>query len=353
MAGKLIEKIGTGLLSTDIGIDLGTASVLVYIKGRGIVLQEPSVVVVDKETEQILKVGREAQKMLGRVPENLEVVRPLREGVISKYNVTLQMVQYFIGRACGNMLIKPRVMICIPSGATEVDERAVIDAATQAGARQTFLVEEPVAAAIGAGIDISAPNGKMVVDIGGGTTDIAVMSLGGVVVSESIKIAGDTFDDAIMRYVRQKHGVLIGDITAEKIKRAVGMVYESREEKTITVKGRCIKTRMPKDVTISSRVMLEALMEPLTAVLDAVCSVIARTPPELVKDILANGIVMTGGGSMLGGLDRLVEKTTGIPTRVAKNPLSCVALGTGALLDDLSSREEGTLNLARERKKRL
>lgn len=353
MAGKILERIGTGLMSTDIGIDLGTASVLVYIKGRGIVLQEPSVVVVDKETEQIKKVGKEAQKMLGRVPDNLEVVRPLREGVISKYNVTLQMVQYFISRACGNMLIKPRVMICIPSGATEVDERAVIDAATQAGARQTFLVEEPVAAAIGAGLDISAPNGKMVVDIGGGTTDVAVMSLGGVVVSESIKIAGDTFDDAIMRYVRHKYGVLIGDATAEKIKRAIGMVYESREEKTITVKGRSIKTRMPENVTLSSREMLEALMEPLTAVLDAICSVIARTPPELVKDILANGIVMTGGGSMLGGLDRLVEKTTGLPTRVAKNPLSCVALGTGALLDDLSSREEGTLNLARERRKRL
>ena len=353
MAGKILERIGTGLMSTDIGIDLGTASVLVYIKGRGIVLQEPSVVVVDKETEQIKKVGKEAQKMLGRVPDSLEVVRPLREGVISKYNVTLQMVQYFISRACGNMLIKPRVMICIPSGATEVDERAVIDAATQAGARQTFLVEEPVAAAIGAGLDISAPNGKMVVDIGGGTTDIAVMSLGGVVVSESIKIAGDTFDDAIMRYVRHKYGVLIGDATAEKIKRAIGMVYESREEKTITVKGRSIKTRMPENVTLSSREMLEALMEPLTAVLDAICSVIARTPPELVKDILANGIVMTGGGSMLGGLDRLVEKTTGLPTRVAKNPLSCVALGTGALLDDLSSREEGTLNLARERRKRL
>ena len=353
MAGKILERIGTGLMSTDIGIDLGTASVLVHIKGRGIVLQEPSVVVVDKETEQIQKVGKEAQRMLGRVPDNLEVVRPLREGVISKYNVTLQMVQYFISRACGNMLIKPRVMICIPSGATEVDERAVIDAATQAGARQTFLVEEPVAAAIGAGLDISAPNGKMVVDIGGGTTDVAVMSLGGVVVSESIKIAGDTFDEAIMRYVRHKYGVLIGDSTAEKVKRAIGMVYESREEKTITVKGRCIKTRMPKDVTLSSREMLEALMEPLTAVLDAICSVIARTPPELVKDILSNGIVMTGGGSMLGGLDRLVEKTTGLPTRVAKNALSCVALGTGALLDDLSSREEGALNLARERRKRL
>lgn len=353
MAVKFLEKLGVNGISTDIGIDLGTASVLVYIKGRGIVLQEPSVVVVDRETEKIIKVGREAQKMLGRVPETLEVVRPLREGVISKYNVTLQMVQYFIGRACGNMLIKPRVMICIPSGATEVDERAVIDAATQAGARQTFLVEEPVAAAIGAGLDISTPNGKMVVDIGGGTTDIAIMSLGGVVVSESIKIAGDAFDDAIMRYVRRKHNVLIGDMTAEKIKRAIGMVYESREEKTIEVKGRCIKTRMPKTVVLSSREMLEALMEPLTAVLDAICSVIARTPPELVKDILTNGIVMTGGGSMLGGLDQLVAKTTGITTRVAKNPLSCVALGTGMLLDDLSTRQEGALNLARERQKRL
>ena len=353
MAGKILERIGTGLMSTDIGIDLGTASVLVYIKGRGIVLQEPSVVVVDKETEQIQKVGKEAQRMLGRVPDNLEVVRPLREGVISKYNVTLQMVQYFISRACGNMLIKPRVMICIPSGATEVDERAVIDAATQAGARQTFLVEEPVAAAIGAGLDISAPNGKMVVDIGGGTTDIAVLSLGGVVVSESIKIAGDTFDEAIMRYVRHKYGVLIGDSTAEKVKRAIGMVYESREEKTITVKGRCIKTRMPKDVTLSSREMLEALMEPLTAVLDAICSVIARTPPELVKDILSNGIVMTGGGSMLYGFDQLVTRVTGIKTRVADDAVSCVAIGTGKSLDNLDMLREGAINLSRERKVRL
>lgn len=353
MAGNLLKKISTSLMSTDIGIDLGTAMVLVYIKGSGIVLREPSVVVVDKETEQIIKAGSEAQRMSGRVPDNIEVVRPLREGVISKYNVTLQMVQYFIKQACGNMMIKPRVMICIPSGATEVEERAVIDAATQAGARQTFLVEEPVAAAIGAGIDISKPKGNMVVDIGGGTTDIAVMSLGGVVVSESIKIAGDAFDDAIMRYVRQKYGVLIGENTAEKIKCAVGAVYDYKEEKTIEVKGRSIKTRMPETVTISSRVMLEALVEPLTAVLDAICSVIARTPPELVKDILETGIVMTGGGSMLGGIDKLVEKTTGIPTRVAKDPSSCVARGTGALLDELSTRQEGALNLARERQKRL
>ncbi len=353
MTGKVLEKLSGGLFGMDVGIDLGTATVLVYIKGQGIVLQEPSVVVVDKDTEKIIHVGREAQRMMGRVPDNLEVVRPLREGVISKYQVTLQMVQYFIERACGKTLAKPRVMICIPSGATEVDERAVIDAATQAGAKQTFLVEEPVAAAIGAGLDISEPVGKMVVDIGGGTTDVAVISLGGVVVSESIKIAGDAFDDAVMRYVRRKHQVLIGDITAETIKRRIGTVYDTKEEKTIEVKGRCITTRMPKNVILSSREMLEALMEPLTAVLDAICSVIARTPPELVRDILAGGIVMTGGGSMLAGLDRLIEKTTGIPTRVAKNPLSCVALGTGKLLDDLSGLRDGALNLARERKKRL
>ena len=353
MAGKVFRKMSGNLLGSDVGVDLGTASVLVYIKGRGIVLQEPSVVVVDKETEQIHKVGREAQRMLGRVPDHLEVIRPLREGVISKYGVALQMLQHFITRACGNMLVKPRVMICIPSGATEVEELAVIDAATQAGARQTFLVEEPVAAAIGAGLDISQPNGKMVVDIGGGTTDIAVISLGGVVVSESIKIAGDSFDDAIMRYVRKTYGVLIGESTAEKVKRAVGAVYDTKEERTVEVKGRCIHTRMPKNVTVSSRVMLEALMEPLTAVLDAICSVIARTPPELVNDILKNGIVMTGGGSMLGGLDKLVEKATGIPTRVAKNPLCCVAEGTGLLLDHLSSMQDGALNLARERRKRL
>ncbi len=353
MAENLLKKLGGGLFGNDIGIDLGTTSVLVYIKGRGIVLQEPSVVVVDKNTETVLEIGREAQKMLGRAPENIEVIRPLREGVISKYSETLHMVRYFIERACGNVLVKPRVVICIPSGATEVDERAVIDAATQAGARQTFLVEEPVAAAIGAGLDIWEPNGKMIIDIGGGTTDVAVMSLGDVVVSESIKIAGDAFDDAIMRYVRQNHGLLIGDVTAQRIKHVIGSVYDMRGERTIDIKGRCISTKMPKTVTISSRMMLEVLMEPLTAVMDAVCSVIARTPPELVRDIMGNGIVMTGGGSMLGGFDKLVEKATGISTRVAKNPMSCVALGTGLLLDNLSNMKEGTLNLARERKKRL
>ena len=291
--------------------------------------------------------------MLGRVPDHLEVVRPLREGVISDYSVALQMLQHFITRACGNMLVKPRVIICIPTGATEVEELAVIDAARGAGARQTFLVEETVAAAIGAGLDISEPNGKMVVDIGGGTTDIAVISLGGVVVSESIKVAGDSFDDAVMRYVRKTHGVLIGETTAEKIKRAVGMVYDSKSEKTVEVNGRCIDEKMPKNVTISSRVMLEAMMEPLTAVLDAIHRVIARTPPELLTDIRKNGIVLTGGGSLLGGLDKLVEKTTGIPTRVAANAQCCVANGTGILLDHLSTMQDGTLNLAYERKKRL
>jgi len=337
----------------DFGVDLGTANVLIYAERRGIVLREPSVIAVDKNTGKILQVGAAARNMLGRTPGNVVAIRPLREGAISDYEMTERMLSSFFKKISRFSLIKPRVIVSVPSGITEVEERAVIQAATNAGARQVYLIEEPLAAALGAGMDLSGANGKMVVDIGGGTTDVAVMSLGGVVVSESIKIAGDTFDDAIMRYVRQKYEVLIGDITAERIKREIGTVYDSREEKTISVKGRCIKTRMPKNITISSRVMLEAMMEPLTAVLDAICSVIARTPPELVHDILINGIVMTGGGSMLGGLDKLVEKTTGIKTTVAKNPVSCVAMGTGMLLDDLSSRQEGTLNLARERRKRL
>lgn len=337
-------------MGRDIGIDLGTATVLVYVKGRGIVLKEPSVVAIDNYTDRILKVGREAQQMLGRTPGNITAIRPLRDGVISQYDVTLRMIQYFIKKACGSsILFKPRLIICVPSGITEVEERAVVDAATQAGAKKTFLIEEPVAAAIGAGIDISKPNGHMVVDIGGGTTDIAVISLGGVVVSESIKIAGDKFDEAIIRYVRRKHNVLIGERTAEEIKIKVGAVWPHDEQKVIEVKGRCLQQGLPRLVRISSAEMPQALNEPIRAVIEAVCSVIERTPPELIGDVLSNGIVMTGGGSLLYGLDKLIESVTGIRTRVADKAVSCVAMGTGISLDYISNLPEGTINLSRQR----
>ncbi len=340
-------------MNKDIGIDLGTASVLVYVKGKGIVVSEPSVVAIDTNSDRILKVGREAQQMLGRTPGNIMAIRPLRDGVISQYDVTLKMLQHFIRRACGSVLFKPRVIICVPSGITEVEERAVVDAATQAGARRTYLIEEPVAAAIGAGIDISIPNGNMVVDIGGGTTDNAVICLGGVVVSESIKVAGDKFDEAIIRYVRRKHNVLIGERTAEQIKMKVGGAWQRDEPRMIEVKGRCLVQGLPRVVRISSMEMPDALEEPITAIVESVCSVIERTPPELIGDILYNGIVMTGGGSLLYGLDRLISNVTGLKTRVADKPVACVAIGTGKALDNISVIPEGAINISRQRQQRL
>lgn len=337
------------MFSKDIGIDLGTATVLVYVKDKGIVLREPSVVAIDKNSGRLLKVGREAQQMLGRTPGNIVAIRPLRDGVISQYEVTLKMIQYFIRRACGTVLFKPRVIVCVPSGITEVEERAVIEAARSAGAKRTYLIEEPVAAAIGAGLDISVANGNMVVDIGGGTTDIAVISLGGVVVSSSIKVAGDRFDEAIIRFVRRKYNVLIGERTAERIKIAVGTVWPLRQARTVDVKGRCLSTGLPKMITISSEDMPMALEEPIASVLDSVCSVMERTPPELVGDIMMNGIIMTGGGSLLFGLDRLIANVTGIKARVANNAEQCVAIGTGKALDYLSTIPEGTVNISRQR----
>ncbi len=334
-------------MGKDIGIDLGTATVLVYVKGSGIVIKEPSVVAIDKNTDRIIKVGREAQRMLGRTPGNITAIRPLRDGVISQYEITLKMIQYFIKKACGTMIFKPRVIICVPSGITEVEERAIVDAATQAGAKRTYLIEEPVAAAIGAGINIAAPNGHMVVDIGGGTTDIAVLSLGGVVVSESIKVAGDKFDEAIIRYVRRKHNVLIGERTAEAIKIKIGCAWPRKEPRTLEVKGRCLIQGLPRVVRINSDEIPDALEEPITAIIEAVCSVVERTPPELIGDILSNGIVMTGGGSLLYGLDRLIAYATGIKTRVADKAVSCVAIGTGKSLDNLSSIPEGAINISR------
>ena len=344
-----IFKRNFSLFSSDIGIDLGTATVLVYVKGKGIVLNEPSVVAVNKVTGKLVAVGTEAQETLGRTPDNIIAIRPLREGVISDYEMTELMIKEFIRKVQGFRLFKPNVVICVPSIITEVEERAVIDAGTQAGAKRVFLIEEPVAAAIGAGLDISRPNGNLVADIGGGTTDIAVISLGGIVESTSIKIAGDKFDEAIIKYVRRKHNALIGERTAEQVKKTIGCVYPRTEEEIMEVKGRCLMTGLPKTITVTSTEMLEAFEEPVERILEAIHGVLERTPPELVADIANNGIVMTGGGSLVDGFDRLITARTGIHTVVAENAISCVAIGTGKSLDSVHEMNDGTVNLSRRK----
>ena len=332
-------------LTTDIGIDLGTSTVLVYVKDKGIVLREPSVVAIDNNTNKIVRIGKEAQQMLGRAPENISIIRPLKDGVISQYSVTLKMLQYFISHACGPTLVRPRVMICVPAGINEAEEMTVINATNQAGARQTLLIEEPVAAALGAGIDINGPTGHMVVDIGGGTTDIAVVSYGGVVASESIRIAGNELDEAIISYMKKRYKVLIGERTAEEIKIKVGKVFDVPTKKPVemSVKGRCLIKGLPKIVIFNSKETVEAIKEPLSAIVDTICLVIERTPPELLSDIYKNGIVLTGGGSKLTGIDKLIENKTGIRTFVAKDPVSCVALGTGKSLENLENGLAGFL----------
>ena len=319
----------------DIGIDLGTATVIAYVKGKGIVLREPSVVAVDNNTGNVLAVGKEARKMLGRTPGNIVATRPLREGVISNYTVTEKMLKYFINRVCGKFVFAPRIMICIPSQVTEVEKKAVIDAASQAGARRVYLIEEPIAAAIGAGIDISKPCGNMVVDIGGGTTDIAVISLGGSVVSESLKVAGDKFDEAIVKYIKKRHNVMIGERTAEELKINIGCVYPKIQDMDMDIRGRDLITGLPKTITVHSSEMLEALIEPAMMIVDSVHSVLEKTPPELAADISDKGIYMTGGGCLVDGLDKLLQAKTGIHVMIAEDAVSCVALGTGKALDNL------------------
>ena len=319
-------------LRSDVGIDLGTASVLVYVKGKGIVLQEPSVVAIDQYTNKFLAVGEEARKMLGRTPGNIVAVRPLKEGVISNYHVTERMLKYFIEKALGRMLLKPRLIVCVPSGCTEVEKRAVIEASNEAGAVKTYLIEEPIAAAIGAGLDITAPTGNMVIDIGGGTTDVAVISLGGIVVSRSIKVAGDNCDEAITKFVKKKHNMMIGERTAEELKVKIGCAYP-QEEEFLEIKGRNLVTGLPMNVVVSSNDMLEALKEPVQEIVEAVHYTLERTPPELAADISTQGIIMTGGGALLRGLPQIISERTGIQVRVAENAVECVAIGTGKALD--------------------
>ena len=323
-----------GMSSNDIGVDLGTASILVYIKGKGVVLKEPSVVAIDRDTNRILAIGEEARLMIGRTPGNIIAIRPLRHGVISDYTVTEKMLKYFINKAVGKKtLLRPRIAVCIPSGATEVERKAVEDATYQAGAKEVSIIEEPVAAAIGAGIDISKACGNMIVDIGGGTTDIAVISLGGPVVSTSIKVAGDDFDEAVVRYMRKKHNLLIGERTGEDIKIQIGAAYRRPEVLTMEVRGRNLVTGLPKTIVVTSDETLEALQEPAMQIVDAVHNVLERTPPELAADIYDRGIVFTGGGSLIYGLDQLCQEKTGITTMIAEAPLTAVAIGTGKFIE--------------------
>lgn len=325
-----------------VGIDLGTASVLVYVKGKGIVLKEPSVVSINAETKELKAVGKEAQDMLGRTPENIIAIRPLRDGVISDYGMTEKMLKYFLERVCKKRLFRPKVVICVPSGVTEVEARAVKDASMQAGASKSFLIEEPIAAAIGAGIDIGRPVGSMVVDVGGGTTDIAVISLGGIVKSDSIKVAGDKFDEAIIKYIKKKYNVLIGERTAEELKQNIGCVFCSYDDpvEEMSIKGRSLLTGLPETITVTSTETKDAFQEVAETIVEAVKGVIEVTPPELVGDISTNGIVMTGGGSLIKGLDKLIALHTGINCTVANDAVSCVALGTGKALDHIDILQE-------------
>lgn len=329
------------MAATDIGIDLGTASILVYAKGKGIVLKEPSVVAYDKDNNKIRAVGEEARQMIGRTPGNIVAVRPLRQGVISDYEVTEKMLKYFISKAMGKKAFrKPRISICVPSGVTEVEKKAVEEATYQAGAREVNIIEEPIAAAIGAGIDITRPFGNMIVDIGGGTSDIAVISLGGTVVSASIKIAGDDFDEAIVRYMRKKHNLLIGERTAEDIKIKIGSAYKRPEPDYMEVRGRNLVTGLPKTIKVSSEETEEALKESTMQIVEAIHGVLEKTPPELAADIADRGIVLTGGGSLLRGLEELIAEHTGINTMTAEDPMTAVAIGTGKYVEFLGGYRE-------------
>ena len=343
--------MGFRLFSYDLGVDLGTANVLICAGNKGVVLREPSVVAVDKNTGRILQVGAEARNMLGRTPGNVVAMRPLKDGVVSDHEMTVRMLQAMFKQASQNSLFspKPRVVICVPSGVTEVEERTVINAAMDAGARRVYLIEEPLAAALGANLDISGPKGQMVVDIGSGTTDIAVLSLNGVATSSSIKVAGDTFDEAIGRYVRGKRNVVIGQVTAEDIKIQIGCAYPRPEDISMNIKGRDTKTGMPRELTLLASEIFEVLRRPARQIADEVLSVLEDTSPELVSDISENGITLTGGGSQLWGLAQLLKERTGIDCRVADNPESCVAFGCGKSLEWINHMQEGPINLARRR----
>ena len=322
------------MFSRDIGIDLGTANTLVYMKGKGIVMREPSVVAMDVKENMVMAVGSEAKEMIGRTPGSISAVRPLKDGVIADFDVTSEMLKYFIRTAVHSTVFsRPRVVICIPSGVTEVERRAVDEAARNAGAKAVERVEEPMAAAIGAGLQVNEAAGCMVVDIGGGTSEVAVISLGDIVTKCSVRTAGDDFDEAIISYIKKKYNLLIGERTAEDIKIKIGSAFPYEDETTMDVKGRNLVDGLPKNITISSEEVREALADPVSAIVDAIRSTLESTPPELSADIIDNGIMLTGGGAMLRGLDVLVSRETGMPVHVAEDPLDCVAIGTGKCLD--------------------
>ena len=327
----------------DVGIDLGTSSVLVYVRNKGIVLREPSVVAVEKITGRIIAIGEDARKMLGRTPGNVIAIRPLKDGVISNFDITQRLLHHFLKKVVGTKIFfKPRVVVCVPSGVTQVEKRSVIDATEQAGARYAYLIEEPIAAAIGAGIDIAQPKGNMIVDIGGGTTDVAVISLRDAVLSDSIKVAGDKFNEAVVRYMRKKHNLLIGERTAEDMKIRIGSAYPRKEQLFMEVRGRNLISGLPQTIVVGSNEMIDALEEPLQTVLECVRSIFERTPPERASDIAENGICLTGGGALLYGMDKFIADHTKVPCYVAEDPISCVAIGTGKALENLDDFSIGT-----------
>ncbi|QUH26055.1 rod shape-determining protein [Serpentinicella alkaliphila] len=325
-------------LSRDMGIDLGTANTLVYKRGKGIVLREPSVVAIQNDTKTVLAVGEEAKKMIGRTPGNIVAIRPMKDGVIADFDVTQSMLKYFIRKAYPRRtIIQPRVVVCVPSGVTEVEKKAVEDAALQAGARECYLIEEPMAAAIGAGLPVEEPTGSMVVDIGGGTTEVAIISLGGIVTARSIRIGGDELDEAIVQYIKKAYNLMIGERTAEEVKITVGSAYPKSVEQKMIIRGRDLVSGLPKTLEITSKEIMEALKEPVSHIVDAIKYTLEKTPPELAADIMEMGIVLTGGGALLDGLDRLVRKETGMPVQIAEEPLDCVVLGTGKAIEAIDT----------------
>ena len=339
-------------MSMDIGIDLGTANVLVYVKGKGVVLKEPSVVAVNRDTNQVLAIGEEARRMIGRTPGNIVAIRPLRDGVIADYDITESMLRFFIEKVVGRSIVfRPRIMICIPSGVTMVEQRAVQEAAEQAGARHIQLIEEPLAAAMGAGLDIVEAQGSMVVDIGGGTTDVAVISLGGVVTSESIRIAGDTFDEDLIHYVKREFNLLIGERTAEDLKLRVGAAYTTARREQMDIRGRDLLTGLPKNITISTAQASSAIEGSVMRIVDCVKKVLEETPPELAADIMDRVILLTGGGALLYGMADLIQRETGTPTLVADDPMTCVVLGCGKALDIFDKFDDKATNTSFGRKK--
>ena len=333
----------------DIAIDLGTCNTMVYVSGKGIALREPTVVAMDRDSGKLLKVGEDAQKMLGRTPANIASIHPIVSGVVSDYDMTVRMLKELIQRVTSFSLFKPRIIITVPGSISGVEERATIDAGIEAGARKVYLLEASVASVLGSGVDISKPEGHMVVDIGGGTTEIGVVSIGGVVESESIKIAGEAFDDSIVKYIRRKHNLAIGLKTAEEIKVRIGSALPTDEPRTEEIKGRCLMTGLPRSVNVTTTDVAEAILEPMEQVLDTIQIVLERTPPELVSDISTNGITLSGGGSLLPGIDRIIFAKTGIKVRQVDDPLTCTAYGAGKMLGNLHNMPEGMINLARKR----